>query len=394
MFAKGRRSSYVDDADASPEHPGVSAFGRPDRRDEPAEVAGDEDPLTFGTGVVASFLARAIQEERIEILTSHPVTELLRDERGAVIGARANGPDGTVERHGPVVLATSSFDWDPELVQELLGLDLENFGSVAPESLRGDGIKLARSVGGAVARIPPTSVPMLPGWPSQVGTGYGYGPEFALPHAMIVDRTGRRYCNDSYWVDIVAKTLDPNDRHLPFFLIWDDQHRRKYGLGATPPGGEYPAGVISSAPTLSELGSELGIDGEQLERTAAHFSAHAELGEDPEWGRGSVAFVERFTGDPNHTPNAVLGPITESPFFGVRLKIVGTGIGSSGVHVNGDGHVLDEAGTAIPGLYAVGSCAALTSSGTGYNSGFALGRGLTLAYLVARELGGSPGEDR
>ena len=48
--------------------------------------------------------------------------------------------------------------------------------------------------------------------------------------------------------------------------------------------------------------------------------------------------------------------------------------------------MLDERGGSVPGLYAVGSCAALTTTGTGYNSGFALGRGITLAYLVAGEL--------
>ena len=51
---------------------------------------------------------------------------------------------------------------------------------------------------------------------------------------------------------------------------------------------------------------------------------------------------------------------------------------------------LDEDGRRVAGLYAVGSCAALTTVGTGYNSGIALGRGLTLAYLVSSELAGSP----
>ncbi len=32
----------------------------------------------------------------------------------------------------------------------------------------------------------------------------------------------------------------------------------------------------------------------------------------------------------------------------------------------------------------------LTRPGSGYNSGIALGRGLTLAYLVAHELAGHP----
>ncbi|MFN8218325.1 MAG: FAD-binding protein, partial [Solirubrobacterales bacterium] len=74
----------------------------------------------------------------------------------------------------------------------------------------------------------------------------------------------------------------------------------------------------------------------------------------------------------------------------MRVHVVGTGIGSSGVKIDAEGHVVDAEGDVIEGLSAVGSCAALLSSGSGYNSGFALGRGLTLAYLVAHELAGVP----
>jgi len=393
MFSKGRRLTYVDDAGDIPGHAGVPAFGIAGAKTAPEHADGPgDDPLTFGTGVVASFLARALREPGITIVRSHRVTELLTAPDGRVTGVRAEGPGGTaIEDHGPVVLATSTYDWNPGLVAEFLGLGENDFGSVAPKTLRGDGITLARSVGGATAAIPATSVPILPGWRSQVGTGYGYGPEYAMPHTMIVDSTGRRYCDDSYWVDIVSRTLDPGDPHLPFFLVWDDQHRRKYGLAATPPGGEYPDGWVTSAPTLRELGSELGIDGFRLEETAKRFSENARRGADPDFGRGTVEYVRRFAGDPANTPNPVLGPLAEPPFHGLRLKFVGTGIGSSGVRVDGDGHVLDDRGAPVGGLYAVGSCAALTTTGSGYNSGFALGRGLTLAYLVSRELGRAVG---
>lgn len=392
MFVKGRRLTYVDDNESGEEQAGVQAFGLPERRDaEPAEAEDQgDDPLTFGTGVVASFLRRVMQEPGITIHTGHPVTELLTDDSGAVVGVRATGLDGVVERRGPVVLATSTYDWDAELVRELVGLGEEDFGSVAPDSIRGDGIKLARAVGGAVAVLPPTSIPMLPGWKSTLGSGYAYGPDYAMPHAMIVDKTGKRYCDDSYWVDIVEKTMNPDDRHLPFFLVFDEQHHQKYGLGVTPPGGDYPDGLVTSAATLRELGEKLGIDGEQLELTAKDFSENARQGVDPEFGRGTVTYVKRFAGDPTNEPNPVLGPIEKAPFHGFRLRFVGTGIGSSGVHIDGDGHVLDEQGSPIQGLYAVGSCAALTTVGTGYNSGIALGRGITLAYLVSHELTGNP----
>lgn len=388
MLGKGRRASYVeDDAPAKHSHVGLPAFGIADgSHAEAGAKAEDEDPLTFGTGVVASFLARVLAEPGIEIRLEHRVSELVTDSSGAVVGVKADSPAGVVQIDGPVVLATSTYDWDPELVGEMLGLGPEDFGSVAPESLRGDAIRLARAVGGDIAKIPPTAVPILPGWRSQVGTGYGYGPEYAMPHSMIVDEAGHRYCNDSYWVDIVAKTLNPKDRHLPFFLVWDDQHRQKYGLAGTPPGGEYPEGWVESAPTLRELGRKLGVDGEQLERTAERFSENARKGEDPDFGRGTVTYVNKFAGDPTNKPSPVLGEIAQGPFHGLRLKFVGTGIGSSGVRIDGEGRALDEHRNPIEGLYVVGSAAGMTTTGTGYNSGIALGRGLTLAYLVAQQV--------
>ena len=355
-----------------------------------APDSADGELLTMGTGLVAGFLARAVEQGSVEVRVSTPVQELLCDDDGAVVGVRADGPDGVVERHGPVVLATSTYDWDPELAHEFLGLSEDDFGSMAPDSIRGDGIRLARSVGAATQRIPATCVPMVPGW--RVADGFANGPEYAMPHAMIVDLAGRRFCNDSYWVDIVPKALDPADPHLAFFLIWDEQHHRKYGLGTTPPGGTYPPGLVTSAPNLRTLGGALGIDGEQLEATAATFSEGAEAGHDPDFGRGTVEFVNRFSGDPSHGPCPVLGPITEAPFHGMRLLFLGTAIGSSGVLADGDGRVLAESGEVLPGLFAIGSCAATTTFGSGYNSGMALSRGLTSAYLVSRQLAPATGD--
>jgi len=236
-----------------------------------------------------------------------------------------------------------------------------------------------------VAVIPASFVPMLPGWRSETEPGFKYGPEFALPHAFLVDSAGRRFCDDSFWLDIVRKALDPADRHIPCFLVWDERHHAKYGLGATPPGGEYPD-FVRSAPDLRSLAAALGIPGDALEATAARFNANADADHDPDWGRGTNPFVRRYTGDPTHEPNPLLGSVAEPPFHGMRLRLLGTGIGSTGIRTDADGRVLDANLRPLPGLQAIGACAAMLSSGTGYNSGFALGRGLTLAYLVPERL--------
>jgi 3-oxosteroid 1-dehydrogenase len=97
MFIKGRRLTYVDENDEIAQHAGVPAFGLPDRQaSEMLATSEGADPLTFGTGVVASFLARVLKEDAISILVSHPVTALIK-EGDAVVGATAAGPDGFVE---------------------------------------------------------------------------------------------------------------------------------------------------------------------------------------------------------------------------------------------------------------------------------------------------------
>lgn len=346
-------------------------------------AAAGDDPLTFGTGIVAAFLARALDEPGIEILLERRVTELLY-EADRVVGVRADGPAGTTERRGHVVLATSSYDWDPRLVQEYLTLGPDDFGSAAPTSISGDGIRLASAVGGDVAQIPAQHVPLLPGWPVANEPGYKYGPEYALPHAFTVDDRGRRFCDDSYYIDIVRRALDPADRHIPCFMIWDERHHQRYGLAGTPPGHEYPPGLVESADSLPALADKLGIPGDALHATAERFNLYADAGEDPDWGRGTNGFVRMYTGDPQHEPNPLLGSVAHAPFFGTRLRLLGTGIGSTGIRTNLDGQVLTAAREPIAGLYAIGACAAMLTSGSGYNSGFALARGLTMALVVAR----------
>src|SRR5581483_3845516 len=138
--------------------------------------------------------------------------------------------------------------------------------------------------------------------------GYRNCFEHCLPHAIVVDTTGRRFCDDSFYRAIAASVLDDSGEHRPFFMVWDEQHHRRYGLGAAKPGEPYPAQVVS-APSLRELGAALGVDGAQLQATVAAFNGPAREGRDPSFGRGTNRSVLRFRGDPTQRPNAVLGPL-------------------------------------------------------------------------------------
>lgn len=343
------------------------------------------DLLSFGTGVVAGFLAAAIARG-VTLLPGHDVVELTaRDSR--VTGVVAVGPAGERrEFPGAVVLATSGYDWDDSLALKYLGLKPEDRGSVAPRSVSGDGIRLAEQAGGTVTEIPRNRVPIQLGYPVDGDPGFAVAREHSLPHTFVVDRSGRRFCDDAVYWEVVKSALAEDDPRMPCWMIWDSRHHMKYGLGSTPPGGEYPVGLVERAGTLAELGARLGIDGTSLTRTASRFNADVVEGADPEFGRGTNTTWQRFQGDPAHRPHPNLGPVSEPPFFGMRLRMVSTGIGLTGISVDEDGRVLDAARHPVPGLYAAGAAAAFTSSGVAYNSGFSLSRAITLGLLVAERI--------
>lgn len=369
-------------------------FGGLSRRAEFAALLEErrrDDVMTYGQGIVAAF-ATAAHGLGVELRLGTAVTRLLVED-GRVVGVRADGPDGTIELRGHVVLATGSHDWSSEISRQVTGLRPEDAGSVAPSTLRGDHFALAEQVGAQIRSIPAWAAPVLPGYQLSTpvfegDTGFRPCYEHCVPHTFIVNRDGERFCDDSFHPSIVAAALrgDAEGRsNVPMYMVWDEQHHQKYGLGATPPGGDYPDGLVESAPTLEELADRLGIDAAGLEATASRFNAAAANAEDPEFGRGSNASVRRFRGD-NNAPHPNIAPVEQAPFFGMRLRLLNTGIASGGLRTTDHGKVLSEDGDVIPGLYAVGECAVRSTGGGGYNSGYSLSRAMTFGWLAANDI--------
>ena len=347
---------------------------------------GPNDLLTFGPGVVGGFLARAVAEPGIKILTSHSVVELLVVD-GEVLGAVVAPAKGEpFEVRGQVVLAAGGIDWDPVLVKEYLGLDPGQVGSGAPTTITGDALRLAQRAGGAVVAVPPEYAPMPPGYPVSTEPGFAFWHQHSLPHTFIVDADGHRFCDDSLYFDIVRQALDPDHPRMPCYAIWDDQHRHRYGTFGDGPADEYPADVVTSAATLQELAGSLGIDGEGLQQTADRFNDDAATGVDTEYGRGSTVWARTFASDPSHQPNPNVGPVDTAPFHGMPIRFMMVSVQITGIKVDASGRVLSDAGGAVNGLYAVGSCAYFGTSGVGFNSGYALSRAMTLGYLAAEDI--------
>jgi 3-oxosteroid 1-dehydrogenase len=350
-----------------------------------------DDVLTFGQGIAGWFL-RGVVERAIPVRVGHVVTELLTsgDE---VVGLRAEGPDGRLEVRGAVVLATGSHDWSNDLADRWIGTPAADGGSVAPASVAGDAVAIAGAVGAATASVPGTAAPIIPGYrlaesSFEGDTGFRACFEHCLPHSVLVNAAGERFCDDSFHPGVVAGALAVDDAgarpNLPFFMIWDERHHQRYGLGASAPGAPYPEGLVQSAPTLAALATGLGIDADGLVANVERFNAGAGSGHDPDFGRGSNLSVRRFRGDNGHAPNPNVGSIELAPFHGMRMRLLNTGIAAGGLVAGEAGAVLRPDGTPIRGLYAAGECVTRSSGGgAGYNSGYSLSRAMAYGYLAA-----------
>jgi 3-oxosteroid 1-dehydrogenase len=353
----------------------------------------EQDMLTFGTGIAAAFLQGVVRRD-VRLLTGCRADELIADRDGTVVGVRCIDADGErIELSGPVILATGAHDWSERHSHEFTGIGPEDGGSVAPVTVSGDAIDLVQPVGGVVAALPAWAAPVLPGYklsaPAFDGdTGYRACYEHCLPHTFLVNRAGRRFCDDSFHSKIVAAALTSDEHgrpaNLPIFMIWDSQHHQRYGLGATMPGEPYPRDLVVKSDTLGGVAAALGIEPETLELTADQFNTGAETGADPAFGRGSNLSVRRFRGDWTNNPNPCVGPVAKPPFYGMRIRLLNTGIAAAGVRAGASGRVQRSDGGTISGLYAIGECSTRAAAGVGYNSGYSLSRAMAFGYLAAK----------
>jgi 3-oxosteroid 1-dehydrogenase len=347
------------------------------------------DVLTMGTGVAAHLL-NGIRHRGVQILTGHRASKLLRNHEG-VTGIECETSKGIVIFNGIVILATGSYDWNFDLVKQYSALKPEETGSVAPPGIRGDGHLLARDIGAEIIRNPVSRAMHIPGdrmaHPPLDDKGFRYGAStMGFPHSILVDSTGKRFADDSYYRAVCTALAEGNGSN-PFFLVWDETHHQKYGLPPAGPGQPYPEEMnVSTAPTLRELAVKLKIDPDNFGATVERFNGHAEEGKDPDFKRGENDWARKFLGDPLHKPCALLGPIETGPFFGMNWRVLNTGIGNAGVKTGLSGQVLDTGGKIIPGLYAAGVVTAPLMMGTGYNSGFSICRGIVFGYLAAEHI--------
>jgi 3-oxosteroid 1-dehydrogenase len=369
---------------------GINSFSRWDQ--DLVRERRRQDMRGKGLGLICHFL-KLLRSGGVPVLTEQHVESLAVEDRRVTGVVMRSGE--TIRAREGVILATGGYGANPQMSREFEQLPgfAQEASDLMPASLTGDGLVLGAEIGGILHKIENSLRVMLaytipPEMPGGTATCVYAGiVELCSPHTILVNRSGRRFADETFFQGIVPQLrLFDAVRHeypnLPAYLIFDAQYLKKYSFANQPIGSAVPE-TVARAGSLPELAAKLGIDPDQLENTVRRFNGFAEAGVDGDFHRGENQWKLASANTAQGT-NGSLGTIEEAPFYGIGLRPAG---GSSvGLLTDVRGRVIHQRHHPIPGLYASGNAAAATEHGVGYQAGLSLASSMTFSYLAVRHM--------
>jgi len=301
-----------------------------------------------------SLLSRNVERREIQVMTSTPAKELIKDQRGQIVGVMVEreGRTLSIKAKRGVVMTCGGFENDNALKWDNLpARPLQFLGNPGNT---GDGIRMVQKAGAALWHMTGLACSLgfkAPGYEAAFTIRF-FGPGF-----IYVDKHGRRYIDETgieaheFW-----RTASFFDTHrveyprVPFYAIFDERTRRVAPLYNGVSGfnrdlykwsednsAEIARGWIAQARTIAELADQISVDRSNLEDTIAKYNEYCSAGQDPEFGRAR----ENLT--------VIEGP----PYYAIELwpSLLNT---QGGPRRDKEARVLDPDGEPIPRLYAAG----------------------------------------
>lgn len=291
--------------------------------------------------------------------------ELITDDSGKVVGVRATRYDGTVyEIYGnSVILATGGFISNPDMMMQYQGT-VYNADTIGTQ--KGAGIQMGLSVGGALYNVDMPVMMHIAQLKNFIRDDTMTPDQKTIltslvlaPDNLKVGEKGTRFCNEAGNVAF--------DNYLgggTFYAIYTKGQIdgfRENGLavptatrflsqGGTLPEAGVPIadmddilalgadhGDVITADTIDELAEKIGVDAAVLQKEIDAYSVVAKGDGEDAFGKDASLIVD----------------LSEGPY----VAIVGAGYAygtCGGLDVNTDMNVLNEDGSPIDNLYAVG----------------------------------------
>ena len=362
----------------------------------------------FGDRMAAigqSLMARmrlALQEHDIPLWLSAPMTELITDVGGRVVGAvvERDGAAIRIAARGGVVLATGGFDHDMQWRRRYLPL-LEQDWSFGNPAATGDGIRAGEKVGAATDLLDEAWWFPAMCWPD--GRLQFMLNERMMPAQFVVNGAGKRFINEAAPYMDFAHAMIEGQRsgvdHVPCWLVTDIGSFHRYVVGGhlpipkvpfapVPTGRKIPqawldSGIVAAAASFEELAVKIGVPAGELCDTAKRFNDLARRGHDDDFNRGDSAY-DNYYGDPT-LPNPNLAPLGKPPYLAFQIILGDLGT-SGGLLTDEHARVLREDGSVIAGLYATGNTSAAVMGRSYAGAGATIGPAMTFGYVAAQHI--------
>lgn len=328
-----------------------------------------------GCGYAKDFLVDRVGALGGQIIYATKVTELSQGSDGRVTGLLAEGRDGstwTVSAKA-VCLTTGGFAANPEMIAEYYPEYAEYKFNCAPGST-GEGILMGQKAGGAVECMGRELGAFL-STTSQAGSNFEIAFLYQTTPGIIVNASGAQFGNmmsDNH--GMLGRGLRDAANGGAFFYITDESGRITTNKNELYAMDTYKClerrGDMVHFASVEEAAAALDLP--QLEATIEAHNAHALAGEEDEFGRKNLPYLDTYNG---------IWIVSCIPTFYLT---------TGGLAIDTAGHVLTEDGKPVAGLYAAGDvCGSIEEKdGRPYAMGFdaAMNYGYLMAETVIADL--------
>ena len=351
---------------------------------------------------LAARLRLAMKEHGIPLWLNSPMTELITDVDGAVVGAvvERDGRPQRIGARGGVILAAGGFDHDMEWRRLHLPV-LEKDWSFGNPASMGDGIQAGEKVGGSTDLLDEAWWFPAMCWPD--GRLQFMLNERMMPSQFVVNGEGRRFINEAApYMDFAHAMIEGQNSgvtHIPCWLVTDIRSFHRYVVGGhlpipkvpfapVPTGWKVPkawldSGVVAEGNSFEELATTIGVPPALLRQTADRFNELARNGHDDDFNRGDSAY-DNYYGDPT-LPNPNLHPLGKPPYYAFQIILGDLGT-SGGLRTDEHARVLRTDDSIVKGLYAVGNTSAAVMGRSYAGAGATIGPAMTFGYVAAKHI--------
>lgn len=297
---------------------------------------------------ITDALEAAASEKGVDVALNTRVTALHRDSSGKVAGVRLG--EEVVEA-GAVVVATGGFGANPNMLHRLYP-EAARHGDdwtwyIGSKHCVGDGLEMGSAVGANIVGHNRGLLLTTPGFAKDL--------EVYVPGWLVyVNREGRRFVDETIEYAVMSGVVQAQTG-ASCFALFDDASR-----AAAKPRPEFEqaaaAGLvvlnwttdrldeeiksrrILMAETLEELALQAGIQPAALATTVAKYNADCARGDDTAYFKDG----------------SVMRPIATPPYYAREIRTAIVCLTSTGLRVDPDARVLNEAEQPIAGLFAAG----------------------------------------